>query len=106
VRTADRSWARTRLDWAIKEELLTQVSMRRGVNLADPAIERLDLAYHDIGPDGSLHASLQERGRAPRILEADRIEQARATAPTTTRARLRGQVVRTAQEHGVDHVVD
>lgn len=106
VRTADRSWARTRLDWAIKEELFTQVSTRRGVNLADPAIERLDLAYHDIGPDGSLHASLQERGRAPRILEADRIEQARTTAPTTTRAHLRGQVVRTAQEHRVDHVVD
>src|SRR5699024_6608891 len=54
VRTGDRSWAATHLDWAIKERLFHQVAERRGVDLGDPAIERLDLAYHDIDPTQSV----------------------------------------------------
>ena len=106
VRTGDRSWAATHLDWAIKERLFTQVAERRGIDLGDPAIERLDLAYHDIDPSRGVFFALQRRGLAPQILSEQRIEAARTTAPTTTRAHLRGQVVTAAQEHGVDHVVD
>src|SRR5699024_8012733 len=79
---------------------------RRGIELGAPAIERLDLAYHDIDPAHSVFHALQRRGLAPQVLEESRIETARTTAPTTTRAHLRGQVVTAAQEHGVDHVVD
>jgi proteasome accessory factor A len=106
VRTGDRSWAATHLDWAIKERLFGQVAERRGVDLGDPAIERLDLAYHDIDPAHGIFPALQRRGLAPQVLDEARIEAARTTAPTTTRAHLRGKVVTTAQEHGVDHVVD
>ncbi|MGP9536931.1 Pup--protein ligase [Brachybacterium sp. AOP43-C2-M15] len=106
VRTGDRSWAATHLDWAIKERLFQQVTERRGVDLADPAIERLDLAYHDIDPSQSVFHALQRRGLAPRTLPEERIESARTTAPSTTRAHLRGLVVAAAQEYGVDHVVD
>src|SRR5699024_2473169 len=70
------------------------------------AIERLDLAYHDIDPAQSVFAALQRRGLAPQVLPEERVGAARTTAPTTTRAHLRGQVVTAAQEHGVDHVVD
>ena len=106
VRTGDRSWAAENLDWAIKERLFHQVAERRGIDLGDPAIERLDLAYHDIDPAHSVFHALQRRGLAPQVLEEARIEAARSTAPTSTRAHLRGQVVTAAQEHGVDHVVD
>lgn len=106
VRTGDRSWAATHLDWAIKERLFTQVTERRRIGLEDPAIERLDLAYHDIDPDHGVFYALQRRGLAPATLPEEQIERARTTAPRTTRAHLRGQVVTTAQEHGVDHVVD
>ncbi|EWS82695.1 Pup--protein ligase [Brachybacterium phenoliresistens] len=106
VRTGDRSWARTRLDWAIKEALFEEVGARRGIGLDSPQIERLDLAYHDIDPERGLFSRLQQAGRAPRVLEDARIEAARTTAPTTTRAHLRGQVVTEAIAHGVDHVVD
>lgn len=106
VRTGDRSWAATHLDWAIKERLLTQVSERRGIDLDDPTLERLDLAYHDIDPEHSIFQALQRRDLAPQILPDERVEAARTLAPATTRAHLRGQVVTTAQEHGVDHVVD
>ena len=106
VRTGDRTWAAQNLDWAIKERLFTQVTERRGIDLEDPAIERLDLAYHDIDPARGVFFALQRRGLAPAILPEERIERARTVAPTTTRAHLRGQVVTAAQEHGVDHVVD
>lgn len=106
VRTGDRSWAATHLDWAIKERLLGQVTERRGIPLGDPAIERLDLAYHDIDETQSVFRALQRRGLAPREVTAERIEHARTVAPATTRAHLRGAVVTAAQEHGVDHVVD
>ncbi|WP_394216347.1 Pup--protein ligase [Brachybacterium vulturis] len=106
VLTGDRSWAAENLDWAIKERLFGQVADRRGVGLEDPAIERLDLAYHDIDPSQGVFPALQRRGLAPQVLDEGRIERARTTAPTTTRAHLRGQVVTAAQEHGVDHVVD
>lgn len=106
VRTGDRSWAATHLDWAIKERLFQQVTERRGIDLGDPAIERLDLAYHDIDPAQGVFYALQRRGLAPATVSEQRIETARTTAPTTTRAHLRGQVVTTATQHGVDHVVD
>ena len=106
VRTGDRSWAATHLDWAIKERLVAQVAERRGIDLSDPAIERLDLAYHDIDPDRGMFWALQRRGLAPAVLPEQRIERARTVAPTTTRAHLRGQVVTAAQAHRVDHVAD
>ena len=106
VRTGDRAWAALHLDWAIKERLFEQVAQRRDVDLADPAIERLDLAYHDIDTERGVFAALARRGLAPSILSQERIERARTVAPTTTRAHLRGQVVTAAQDNGVDHVVD
>ncbi|GAA1484992.1 Pup--protein ligase [Brachybacterium fresconis] len=106
VRTGDRSWAATHLDWAIKEKLFDQVTARRGVTLADPEIERLDLAYHDIDPSGSVFQVLRRRGLAPSVLQERQVENAREHAPTTTRAHLRGQVVTAAQQYGVDHVAD
>ena len=106
VRTGDRTWAAQHLDWAIKERLFEQVTARRGIDLADPAIERLDLAYHDIDPAHGVFHALQRRGLAPASLTEEQIETARTTAPMTTRAHLRGQVVAAAQENGVDHVVD
>ncbi|GAA1487729.1 Pup--protein ligase [Brachybacterium sacelli] len=106
VRTGDRSWAATHLDWAIKEQLVGQVAARLGLDLSAPEIERLDLAYHDIAPAHSVFQALQRRGLAPSVLQEQRVEDAREQAPRTTRAHLRGQVVTAAQQHGVDHVVD
>ncbi|MGP9693031.1 Pup--protein ligase [Brachybacterium sp. AOP25-B2-12] len=106
VTTGDRAWASTQLDWAIKEKLFADVGARRGVDLGDPTIQRLDLAYHDLDAWTGLLPALRRRGLAPSVLSEERIEAARTVAPTTTRAHLRGQVVTAAIEHHVDHVVD
>ncbi|UQN30746.1 Pup--protein ligase [Brachybacterium kimchii] len=106
VLTGDRSWAAQTLDWAIKERLFTQVAARHGLALGDPRIERLDLAYHDIDPEQGLAASLRRRGQAPSVLSETAIESARAAAPATTRAHLRGRFVTASEEAHVDHVAD
>ncbi|PWH05676.1 Pup--protein ligase [Brachybacterium endophyticum] len=106
VLTGDRSWASRTLDWAIKEKMVGQVAQRHALDLGDPRIERLDLAYHDIDPAQGLHASLQRRGLAPRVLADADVEAARTTAPTSTRAHLRGRFIAAAEDAGVDHVAD
>jgi proteasome accessory factor A len=106
VRTQDLGWARTHLDWAIKQDLFRSTAERRGLDLADPQIERLELAYHDLDPRSGLFPALQRRHLAPQILPEDRFAQAVTTAPTTTRAHLRGRFVTEAQRSGVDHVAD
>jgi proteasome accessory factor A len=106
VLSGDRTWAAHTLDWAIKERLFTQVAARHGLDLGDPRIERLDLAYHDIDPGQGLHPRLQQRGQAPAVLTEEQVERARTTAPSSTRAHLRGRFVTAAQDAGVDHVAD
>src|SRR5699024_2671672 len=61
VRTGDRSWAATHLDWANKERLFSQVVQRHGIGLDDPAVQRLALAYHDIDPAHSICQTPQRR---------------------------------------------
>jgi proteasome accessory factor A len=106
VLTGDRSWAARTLDWAIKERLFHQVAARHGLDLGEPRIERLDLAYHDIDPEKGLAASLRRRGQAPAVLSDAAVAAARDTAPTSTRAHLRGRFVTAAEEAHVDHVAD
>ncbi|MCS6710677.1 Pup--protein ligase [Brachybacterium sp. EF45031] len=107
LRSGDLSWAERTLDWAIKQKLLMGTAERRGLtDLGDPMLERLDLAYHDIAPGRGLFPRLQQRGLAPSVLPAERLERARHVAPATTRAHLRGQVVTAARAGGVDVAVD
>jgi proteasome accessory factor A len=106
VRTQDLGWARTHLDWAIKQHLFLSTAERRGLDLADPQIERLELAYHDLDPRGGLFPALQRKGLAPHVLPDARVQEAVTTAPTTTRAHLRGRFVTEAVRAGVDHVAD
>lgn len=91
------------LDWAAKLRLIRSYQERTGAGLEDVRIARLDLAYHDIGPQG-LH--LDERGLARRWTTPDAVSQALEEAPQTTRAAMRGAMIRLAAEHRRDLTVD
>lgn len=106
VRTGDRSWASRTLDWAIKEQLFEQVAERRGVELGDPQIERLDLAYHDLDVQHGLFWKLRGRGLAPQMLKDADVERLREYPPATTRAHLRGRFIRAAEEAGAPWAAD
>lgn len=80
---------RDRLDWVAKLALFAQISGDESVNWDDPAVLRLDLAYHMVDPAVSLYQMLVRSGRMQRLITEDAIDRAETTAPTGTRATVR-----------------
>ena len=96
----------TEIDWVIKHRLLDAYATRDGLDLDHPRLAQLDLAYHDIDPRRGVHHLLQRAGRVARVVDDARVAAAVDTPPQTTRAKLRGDFVRAAREHGRDFTVD
>ncbi len=106
VRTGDHSLVDRELDWAIKESLLERYRSAHGLSLGDPRVARLELAYHDISRTDGVFTKMSERGLVERVTTDAEVFEAIAVPPQTTRARLRGEFVRAAQEHRRDYTVD
>ncbi|WEV79119.1 Pup--protein ligase [Janibacter cremeus] len=106
VETDDLSLVDTEIDWVIKYRLLDAYAARHGLDPDDPRLAQLDLAYHDIDPSRGVHHVLQRAGRIARVVTDEEIATAVDTPPQTTRAKLRGDFVRTAREHSRDVTVD
>ncbi len=94
------------LDWAIKLGLIERYRTRTGATLDDARVARLDLAYHDVSRETGLFHRLEERGLVDTVVSEVEILEATARPPATTRARLRGEFVRRAQEARRDYTVD
>lgn len=93
------------VDWVAKLQLVRTLRERDGIGLDDPRVALLDLAYHDIDPEGGLQARLRRGGRVRTLLDEDAVVRA-MEEPPATRAALRGAFLRTAREHGHDVTVD
>ena len=106
VESDDLSGVETEIDWVIKRRLLLRYADRHGLSLEDHRIAQLDLAYHDIDPSRGLFYAAQRGGLAARTTDDLAVEAAMTTPPQTTRARLRGEFVRAADEHRRDFTVD
>ncbi|HEX2036358.1 MAG TPA: proteasome accessory factor PafA2 family protein [Chloroflexota bacterium] len=81
-----------RIDWLAKRRLFDTV--RGSTDAGDqgwgePALRRLDLAYHLVDPRLSLFDALIKQGRMRRLLSAEQVAQARTTAPQGTRGVVR-----------------
>ena len=96
----------TEIDWVIKRKLFQRYQDRYNMELSDPKISQLDLAYHDIKRGRGVFDLLQRKGLAARITTDEEIEAAVDTPPQTTRAKLRGEFISAAQEAGRDFTVD
>ena len=106
LRTGDLSLVDRELDWVIKWRVLERYREKHGLELADPRIARLDLAYHDISRTEGLYNLLAARGMVERVTTDLEVFEATAVPPQTTRAKLRGDFVRRAQEARRDYTVD
>ncbi len=106
VETADFSLIDREIDWAIKYRLVERYRARHDLPLSSPRIARIDLAYHDISRTRGLHYLLIKRGLAERVSADIEVFQAISVPPQTTRAKLRGDFVRRAQERRRDFTVD
>ena len=106
VTSGDYSGIDTEIDWAIKLRLLRRYQNKLGSELDDPRLARLDLAYHDISRTDGLAAKLTARGLMKTVVDEADIAFAAENPPQTTRAKLRGDFIRAAQDKKRDYTVD
>ncbi|MFM7597721.1 MAG: proteasome accessory factor PafA2 family protein [Actinomycetota bacterium] len=106
VETGDLSLVENDIDWVIKLRLIERYMAKHAMALADPRIAQLDLAYHDITRSRGLYYLLLRRGQVTRLTHEPEVLEAKSVPPQTTRARLRGEFIRRAQERRRDFTVD
>ncbi|GAA1337646.1 Pup--protein ligase [Saccharothrix algeriensis] len=106
VESEDLSKIDREIDWAIKYRLMERYQAKHGMDLSNPRIAQLDLAYHDIRRGRGVFDLLQRKGQVDRVTDDGEIEAAKDTPPQTTRAKLRGDFIAAAQAAGRDFTVD
>jgi proteasome accessory factor A len=93
------------LDWVIKKELIHSYMARKGIGFDDQRISMLDLQYHDIRQDRGLYYTLIRQGHVDRLVTDEIIEDAMATPPQTTRAKIRSDFIKFANERNKSYDV-
>ena len=106
VETGDLGLVAREIDWVTKLQLIERYRAKHDLPLASPRVAQLDLAYHDVHRGRGLYYLLQKRGAVERVCRDLDIFQAKSVPPQTTRARLRGEFIRRAQERRRDFTVD
>ncbi len=96
----------TEIDWVIKYHMIEAYRDKHDLQLTNPRVALLDLAYHDVTRARSLYYLLERRGVVDRITNDEAIDDAMLTPPQTTRARLRGAFIKRAKERKRDYTVD
>ncbi len=94
------------IDWVTKYQLIERYRAKHDLPLSAPRIAQLDLAYHDVRRGRGLYYLLQHRGAVDRVARDLDIFEAKSVPPQTTRAKLRGDFIRRAQEQRRDFTVD
>ena len=106
IEAGDLSKIDREIDWATKFQLIERYRAKHDLALSSPRVAQLDLAYHDIHRGRGLYYLLQKRGAVDRIASDLAIFEAKNVPPQTTRAKLRGDFIRRAQERRRDFTVD
>ncbi|MBV1937627.1 MULTISPECIES: Pup--protein ligase [Streptomyces] len=96
----------TEIDWVMKYQLIERYRAKHNMTMSNPRVAQIDLAYHDIHRRRGLYYLLEKRGQAARICNDLKIFEGKSVPPQTTRARLRGDFIRRAQEQRRDFTVD
>ncbi|MBE1536226.1 Pup--protein ligase [Actinomadura algeriensis] len=106
VETGDLDLVSREIDWVMKYQLIERYRRKYDLPLSSPRVAQLDLTYHDVHRDRGLYYLLERRGGAERVTRDLDIFEAKSVPPQTTRARLRGEFIRKAQEKRRDFTVD
>ncbi|MCP2342611.1 MULTISPECIES: Pup--protein ligase [Actinomadura] len=106
VETGDLDLVGREIDWVTKYKLIERYRRKYDLPLSSPRVAQLDLAYHDVHRERGLYYLLEKRGSVARVARDVEIFEAKSVPPQTTRARLRGEFIRRAQEKRRDFTVD
>jgi proteasome accessory factor A len=106
IESGDLSLIDREIDWATKYQLIERYRAKFDLPLSSPRIAQLDLTYHDIRRDRGLFYLLSQRGALSRVTSDLAVFEAKNVPPQTTRAKLRGEFIKRAQETRRDFTVD
>ena len=106
IDSADLSLVEGEIDWVTKYRLIERYRAKHNMTLTHPRVAQLDLAYHDIHRGRGLYYLLEKRGQVRRVARDVEIFEAKSVPPQTTRAKLRGEFIKRAQERRRDFTVD
>jgi proteasome accessory factor A len=106
VDTGDLASVGREIDWVIKYQMIERYRAKHDISLGSARVAQLDLAYHDIRRDRGLFYLMEQRGLVEREVTELSTFEAKGLPPQTTRARLRGEFIRRAQERRRDFTVD
>ncbi|WP_228991359.1 Pup--protein ligase [Streptomyces sp. DH8] len=96
----------TEIDWVMKYKLIERYRAKHNMTMSNPRVAQIDLAYHDIHRRRGLFYLLEKKGQTARVCNDLKIFEGKSVPPQTTRARLRGDFIRRAQEQRRDFTVD
>jgi proteasome accessory factor A len=106
IESGDLSLVDREIDWVIKWKLIERYRAKHDLPLGHARIAQLDLAYHDIRRDRGLYNLLARNGAVARVTDDLSVFRAKTVPPQTTRAKLRGDFIRAAQDGRRDFTVD
>lgn len=106
VEKDDLAAVASEIDWVNKLQLVERYSIKHDLALSSPRIAQIDLAYHDINQNRGLYYLSQRRGLVKTVTTEAEIALAQVEPPQTTRAKLRGDFIKRAQETRRDFTVD
>jgi len=106
IETGDLSLVDREVDWVTKYQLIERYRAKHDLSLSSPRVAQLDLAYHDVNRHRGLYYLLERKGLLERATRDLAVFEAKSVPPQTTRARLRGEFIRCAQDKRRDFTVD
>jgi proteasome accessory factor A len=106
VDSGDLGLVEREIDWVTKYQLIERYREKHDLALSSPRVAQIDLAYHDVSRRRGLYYLLEKKGAVERVTTDLRIFEAKSVPPQTTRARLRGDFIKRAQEKRRDFTVD
>ncbi|MFY9263024.1 MAG: proteasome accessory factor PafA2 [Actinomycetaceae bacterium] len=84
----------SKIEWVAKYQMLEQMRQRGGLSWDNDKLRALDLQWHDLRPERSIVRRLDKAGRIDRLFTDAEVAQAAVYAPESTRAYLRGGLIR------------
>ncbi len=106
IETGDLDAVAREIDWVTKLQLIERYQAKHGLPLSSAKVAQLDLAFHDVNRGRGLYYLLERKGAVERATSDLAIFEAKSLPPQTTRARLRGEFIKRAQERRRDFTVD
>ncbi len=94
------------IEWVIKKKFLDQYQDKNNLKNNNPKMVLLDISFHNIRRDRGIFYILEKNGFVNTLVKDNQVNRAIDFAPQNTRAKLRGEFIKRAQEKKRDYTVD